>query len=114
MALETTTADPPLTAAADPEDWKAWLLRISAARRLRDDKVPTWQENVEKRQNAPDSGTSDSKVTVNPDWELTKAKIANLYSQTPEVRLQARRGFEDFSAAIGTFGQELNDTISDA
>lgn len=96
-------------------DWGGWRARIAAARKLRDEKVPTWQENVAKRSNSPDSDAlSETSVSINPDWELTKAKIANLYSQTPEVRLQPRRGFEQFRPAIGSFGQELNDTISDA
>jgi hypothetical protein len=101
--------------------WAPWLGRLAASRKRRDDRVAEWQSNVAKRKgDGTDTSTISSlatqtrSVTVNQDAPLTKAKIASLYSQTPEVRLSPRRGMEQFRAALQPFGQELNDTITEA
>src|SRR5262245_55683797 len=121
MADPTTTIDTPvpMEPAAGQEDWKAWLARIEAARKRRDDRSDEWLENVDLRKGAsgrvvsPEHpGRGDGKVSINKDWPLTKAKIAQLYSQTPEVRLTPRH--EQFKAAVPIFGTELNMTIEDA
>lgn len=110
---------------ADPqtggkEAWQPWLNRISASRSRRDDRIADWQENVDARKGErtrrSDGGsgrlTATPSVSVNQDWPLTKAKIAQLYSQTPEVRLTPR--YPQFAQAIPIFSRELNDTIADA
>jgi len=99
---------------AQDDAWKAWRQRISASRRRRDDLATDWQENVERRRGAPDETsqfTSSERVIVNQDWSLTKAKIAQLYSQTPEVRLSPRA--KKYQAAVPVFATQLNDTITD-
>lgn len=105
--------------ATGPDAWAPWLRRLSAARRRRNDLIHDWQENVDRRRGAIDETTrtqpstaTRTRVTVNQDWPLTKAKIAQLYSQTPEVRLTPRD--ETFRPAVPIFSRELNDTISEA
>lgn len=105
----------------DPaERWSPWQSRINAARKHRDDLVADWQANVDRRKvrttarsgETPSSiGTQTTRVTVPKDWAFTKAKIANLYSQTPEVRLTPRN--EMFAPAVEPFGREINSTVSD-
>lgn len=90
--------------------WEAWQGRITASRRRRDDLIGDWQINVDKRK-GEHAGSSTS-VAINQDWPLTKAKIAQLYSQTPEIRLTPRD--ERFRPAVPIFSRELNDTITDA
>jgi hypothetical protein len=114
---EPTTADLP---AATADQWGPWQARIKAARTRREDKVGDWQRNVDRRKVATTArsgdtpthiNTAESRVTVPKDWAKTKAKIANLYSATPEVRLTPRS--EMFAPAVEPFGRELNSTISD-
>jgi hypothetical protein len=103
--------------ANDP--WGAWRGRIKASRARRDERLPEWQTNVDARKGAR-SGTdavdrlttNDRRIIVNQDWPITKAKIAQLYSQTPEVRLTPRD--DAFRPAVPVFGRELNDTIAAA
>jgi len=101
--------------------WAAWQHRIAAAKKRRDDRVSEWQENVDLRKGSI-SKTRDAAdriairesrgISVNQDWPLTKAKIAQLYSQTPEVRLTPRD--ERFAEAVQVFGRELNDVVGQA
>jgi hypothetical protein len=105
-------------AAAHGDAWAPWRTRINASRRRRDERVQEWQQNVDLRKGSfrhtretidrLDARTSRS-VSTNQDWPLTKAKLAQLYSQTPEVRLSPRD--ERFRLAIAPFGRELNETI---
>jgi hypothetical protein len=100
------------------DPWAIWRNRLSASRTRRDDRVGEWQDNVDKRKGeatsraSAESTTTTATVTVNKDWPMTKAKIAQLYSQTPEVRLTPRS--EEFRAAMSIFGRELNDTLTAA
>lgn len=103
---------------SDP--WGGWRGRMTAARKRRDDRIAMWQDNVNARKGSlghmGDGSTPRltvaGRVSVNQDWPLTKAKIAQLYSQTPEVRLSPR--YPEFQQAVPIFGRELNDTITDA
>src|SRR5688572_8610782 len=114
---EATTEETPVQAEVD---WAPWQGRISAARKRRDDLVADWQNNVDRRrvrssvrsgETVSSIGRDATRVTVPKDWSFTKAKIANLYSQTPEVRLTPRN--DAFAPAVEPFGRELNSTISD-
>src|SRR4030095_1178042 len=72
-----------------------------------------WQENVRRR--ASRSGETDStvvKVSVNKDWPLTKAKMALLYSTTPQIRLTSN--IPQALPAIAQFSFDLNNTIKKA
>jgi hypothetical protein len=90
--------------ATDP--WAAWRGRIEASRRRREDNVSDWQENVRKRTGGREETGGSTKSTVNKDWPLTKAKIARLYSQDPEIRLAS----EDPRAtqAVAAFAKQVN------
>jgi hypothetical protein len=110
--MAETTEQTPAETATDP--WTPWRNRIAASRRRRDEKVYVWQENVAKRTKTPDNYTTTTEVSINPDWSLTKAKIAQLYSQTPTIRLTVRQGMEAFTPAIQPFGRELNDILDSA
>lgn len=109
MADETTS---------DP--WGPWRGRMSGSRKRRDERIGTWQDNVQARKGGARGSdaaslrlsTTTACVSVNQDWPLTKAKITSLYSQTPEIRLSPR--FPELQQAIPIFGQELNDTIAEA
>lgn len=97
---------------ADDDGWQEWRSRIAAAKRRRDDRVDDWRVNVNRRRGGNEYSTSaSSKRRVNLDWSLTKAKIAQLYSQTPEVRLSPRA--DKYRAAVPVYGRQLNDVISD-
>lgn len=103
----------------DDTPWAAWQGRLHASRNRRDERVATWQSNVNARKgypaHQPDATSAtlipqSSSVSVNQDWPLTKAKIAQLYSQTPEVRLSPRD--PSLEQAVPIFGRELNETIT--
>ncbi len=111
---ESQTPDP-------AEMWTPWATRIAASRKRREERIGEWQANVERRAPRSMGGASDTYksitvrwdgVSVNQDWPLTKAKIAQLYSQTPEVRLTPLD--DRFRPAVPVFGRELNGTIADA
>ena len=93
--------------------WQEWRSRIEASRRRRDLLVPEWQSNVTARRgHRVETDTSGTSITINQDWPLTKAKIAQLFSQTPEVRLSPRQ--PDFAPMVNLFGAELNTTLTNA
>ena len=97
----------------DAQPWSAWRTRLVAARRRRDDLVPEWQKNVDARRGkSAETATTTGAVSVNQDWPLTKAKIAQLYSQTPEVRLSPR--YPELTQVVPVFARELNDALADA
>jgi hypothetical protein len=107
-------------ATATETPWAPWLARITAARKRRDDRVAEWQRNVERRSGYTNRSTehynsfkasATSGIAVNKDWPITKAKIAQLFSQMPEVRLSPR--WPEFQQATTSFGRELNDTLAD-
>lgn len=112
---ETTPTAPP----AETTDWGVWRGRITASRNRREERVGEWLQNVDARKGAGrrlDATTSRLTVTtpavaINQDWPLTKAKIAQLYSQTPEVRLSPKD--PQMAQAVPIFGRELNQTITD-
>jgi hypothetical protein len=98
---------------AGSDAWGPWRARIAASQRRRKDLVSLWQENVDARRGRmAETAGRDTDTSVNQDWPLTKAKIAQLYSQTPEVRLTPRH--DAFKAAVPVFGRILNDTIADS
>lgn len=116
--MAEATYEQPATETDPAETWQPWLNRLAASRRRRDDRIGEWQDNVDRRavkSRRTSSAESSSLVTstnvsVPKDWSLTKAKIAQLYSQTPEVRLEAR--WPEFEGATQAFGKELNDTLT--
>lgn len=116
--MDETQTPTPETAS---DIWAPWRARVAASRRRRDDRVQEWQQNVELRKGSIGRTAdaynriavrSEGRISINQDWPLTKAKIAQLYSQTPEVRLTPRH--DQFAPAVPVFGRILNDTIQDS
>ncbi len=98
----------------DPEEViKTFHGRIETAKRNRKQYHSEWKRNVELRlgmvasQSIGGVGTEDEvKTEINPDWWLTKTKIANLYSQMPQVQLTHEN--KQYAAAIPPFSKSLN------
>ena len=85
--------------------WRNWR---DNSRRMRDDRVSLWTKNADKRK-AGIGDTNSEQVHVNKDWPKTKAKEANLYSQTPEVRCSAE--IPELANDVSRLAKELNKTI---
>lgn len=96
---------------SDTERNAQWTNRIDAAIRAIDDRISLWQGNADKRKSGRGDGQT-TQVAINKDWPLTKAKIAQLYSQTPEVRLSAK--MPELAGMVPQFAQKLNETIGDS
>jgi hypothetical protein len=92
--------------------WTPWQNRLAAARRRREDLVSLWQGNVDARRGKPTETSTGTDTAVNQDWPLTKAKIAQLYSQTPQVRLTPKD--PAFQVAVPVFAKALNDALDEA
>ena len=108
---DTDNGLPVETSANEP--WQGWLGRLAAARRRRDDASGLWQENVRKRRGADTETSAETasskRVTVNRDWPLTKAKLALLYSNTPQPRLSTNN--PQLKGKLGVFSQRVNKQI---
>ena len=102
------------------DPWAAWRGRLQASRDARNSRVTDWQTNVRKRtgdeRNREDTtsllSTQTARASVNKDWPLTKAKIALLYSQTPELRLVSQS--PEAAQIVPPFAKTLNETIRTA
>jgi len=79
---------------------------------MRDDRVSIWQQNVEKRKAGKGAESTEQGVSINKDYPLTKAKIAQLSSQQPEIRLSPRHPV--FAPAVHDFGLELNTILTES
>jgi hypothetical protein len=100
--------------AIDPvEDAGVWRSRLAAARTRRDSLIWLWQQNVDARRGTQsETAHTTEQVVINQDWPLTKAKIAQLYSQTPEIRLTPRQ--PQYQPVTHLFANEINQAITDA
>lgn len=73
-----------------------------------------WKRNIELRQGQPygqyssvvQEADDDYQSEVNPDWYLTKAKVAVLFSQIPQVQLQHQA--PQFGPAVVPFAKSIN------
>jgi len=107
--------------AEDPKDKltrdieKHFKSQAELADRNKKDYHYIWKRNVQLRQGNPnDSYTSqvvqnaddDYQSELNPDWYLTKSKVADLFSQTPGVQLEHIN--VKFSPAVGPFAKSIN------
>jgi hypothetical protein len=90
---------------------KGWRKRIDACRTERKKLVDgVWKDNVNYRKGKPFTTDSESdRVAVPIDWSFTKAKVANLYSQTPLVRLTPKN--PTYAPAVPVFAKELNEVL---
>lgn len=85
--------------------------KIEASIKNRRKFSPDWQANIALRigdapTDAGDNQIDEEQSTVNPDWSLTKTKIANLYSQVPAVQVTHENA--QYAAAIPPFAKALN------
>jgi hypothetical protein len=94
--------------------------RIKANERQKKDLHAEWRSNVELRMGRMGMRTAalstlevndDFQSDINPDWFLTKTKIANLYSQVPQV--QVTHEATQYAPAIPPFAKQLNYELSE-
>ncbi len=125
MGKEADASKKPVDPVEDLNDQIAKDLepKIKANEKQKADLKQEWNRNVELRMGRPASPTYEtldndqsgfdtgSKSALNPDWFLTKTKIANLYSQCPQV--QATHEAKQFAAAIPPFTKQLNYELSE-
>ncbi len=65
---------------------KSFKARIERCKTKRRELLREWQINVDYRRGKPvDVDTDEGRSSVTADWSQTNAKIAQLFSQTPEV-----------------------------
>ena len=68
----------------------AWTRRVEAARQVRKQKEELWQRNIDAYQGTPlKTKPSEDWVNVTLDAALVDIKKAQLFNQSPEVRLRA-------------------------
>lgn len=121
---ETTTAKPEPSEGDVLNDQiaKDFEERVKTNDRQKKDLNPEWRRNVELRMGRMGTRTStavefggndddDLQSDINPDWFLTKTKIANLYSQVPQV--QGTHEAKQFAPAIPPFIKQLNYELSE-
>jgi hypothetical protein len=94
--------------------------RVEANGRRKRDLRDEWKRNVEIRMAdvsgrgalaMDDDADGDLQSEINPDWYLTKAKVANLYSQVPQVQMTHEN--KQYAAAIPPFAKSLNYELSE-
>jgi len=80
-------AAPAAPAPAYTPDAKAWLTRIAAAEKYRDNEyLKRWQTNVNYRMQRPFSkDTDEERLALPEDWARTKQKAAQLNYQLPKI-----------------------------
>ncbi len=93
---------------------------LKANEKQKKDLYQDWKRNVELRMGRTgprsslaydNSSDDDYQSELNPDWFLTKTKIANLYSRTPEV--VGTHETKQYGPAIAPFMKQLNYEIGD-
>lgn len=103
---------------------KRFVIKVEASKKHRRRYTPGWRANIATRLGArggltgseyyePSLGliSDERQSTINPDWSLSKTKIANLYSQVPAV--QGSHLNEAYKPAVAPFMKELNYQISE-
>lgn len=93
--------------------------RAELSKKARRNLHPEWKRNVELRigrvsvnlQPGMPLDNGEVHSTINPDWALTKAKTAMLYSQVPEV--QGTHENAKYAKAIPPFMKQLNYELGD-
>lgn len=91
----------------DPLSAGAWWGRINALRKLRNEKLKTWQDSVSYRRLKPFKSTpAEDTVNVPADWSRTKNKASQLFYQVPQLVLRPRR--PEYAAATSVFAAALN------
>lgn len=90
-----------------------WRSRIQGSNTFVGTMTPNWEENIDYRRGKSSSNDSDStRIPITTDWSATKAKQAQLYSQTPEVRLTATK--PEYQKATAVFAKKVNEAVTAA
>lgn len=109
---DETPADPNLS--KDDPVVKAISQRAEAWHEYIKTQVAEWQGNIDRRigkiadtiQTNPQADEVDIRMDYAPDWSLTKAKVAALWSNQPPVLLTHDN--DPAAAAVGVWAKELN------
>ena len=89
------------------EQHGAWKQRVTASQKLIEKYRETWQKNVAAFAGQPlDREPKTDQIIVNKDFPRVKQKQSQLFFQSPEVQLKARR--EDYQDAGNRFQPVLN------
>ena len=89
------------------------MARIDRCKRVRKNLVKPWSDNVDYRRGTPFTEYDDEdRINVNIDWSMTKAKHAQLYSQTPQVYLSPKQ--KKYEQAVEVFSKQLKNTLDEA
>lgn len=91
----------------------AWLARIERCKTKRRKLIREWSINVDYRRGKPfDTESDEDRIAVPTDWSQTKAKQAQLFSQVPQVVLEAEH--KDYRVAVPVFQKMLNTRLKSA
>lgn len=97
----------------DTQSDGSWRARIERAKRVNRDLRSEREENIDYRLGKPFSSDSNqNRIAVNPDWSLTKAKQATLFSQVPAVTVTS--DFKHLKPAVPLFMRALNKRLAKA
>lgn len=103
---------------ADPQVKKRndeFRARISTCKDYRRKLVTNWSLSIDSRRGKPLASQPDEdSIIVNLDWPLTKAKIASLFSQIPQVRISHPPQSTSAGPWLASLESKLNDTIVSA
>lgn len=87
-----------------------WRVRIDKCKAVRTQLLPEWARNVDYRRGKQfDSDSDEDRIAVNKDWPQTKAKVAALYSQTPQVSLVT--DIPELKPVTGLFAKAVNKRV---
>lgn len=97
---------------------KHFKSQVESCERTKKGYINKWKRNIDLRMGQPYGPYSsflmdaddEYQSELNPDWYLTKAKTANLYSQTPKIQLIHEN--RQYEAAIGPFQKAINYELS--
>lgn len=113
---DTTTAETlatPAAASGYVTPASVWKSRIGKCKTVKKKLVPEWGISIDYRRGKPFAhGSDEDRIAVSADWSATKAKQAQLYSLTPEVRLTAKD--PTYDKVVPVFGKKLNETLTKA
>lgn len=103
----------------DPQDEKRKKLneefrqRIAATKLYRRKLISNWAVNIDYRRGKPFASQLDEdQIAVNLDWALTKSKVASLFSQVPQARVNHGEDLLPKTTPwVVAFEKKLNDNL---
>lgn len=101
------------TTPLNKEILRTFKAKIASSKKNRHDFTRTWKGNIERRlgtaikqYTAGVDVEDDLQSEINPDWSLTKVKVANLFSQVPTI--QGTHEVTTYAPAVPPFLKALN------